>query len=195
MTGLALPTDTPKRAPHLLMALLDSAIKLGAVKTSKPQSGAFVESEQQFGRDQKLMVEALSILCKEAESYRATQRKPTTASEALDAMIAAQEMYVQASADYIDKLFIWRRADDQTSRVRASAASTFEGLSPTAQDKAASSHPQYTEHKDYCTGLAEEKDAAEIEMKVAESNVRNARDIFRAITSEGGLSLIDPSTR
>lgn len=179
--------DPLDRAPYLLMALVEKAIKLGELNNPIMQSSPeLAEANETFELAQTATVEAVSIAIREARSYRATLQSPKTTGEALARLEATQAMYDQRAKKYVDLVDGWTRADGEKSRVRLRCVEALmtpidqggRGLVYTRAEKEASAHPDYAEHKDYCNRLAIEKTEAEIEMKIAEQALETARTVL-----------------
>lgn len=184
------PSEPHRRAPHLLMALLDAAIKLGEKNNPKEPGGPeLADANGVFETAQGAMIDVLADLCKTSEAFQALVDRPKTKRDALDALIASQALYEIASSFYLAALTEWAREDAQMARIRLSCVDSLRqaGRNASQAKDEASEHPRYTEHKDFCIALSEKKNGAEIEMNTAKERVRNAREVLRVYTSEGGF--------
>lgn len=192
-----------ERAPKLLLALIDAATKLGEQVARKsvtaetsyaPLNGA----NDTFELAQSEMIGALGTICQQAKAFLAIQNtRPTTIEQGLPYLAAAQEWYAQCSNEYLMKNDAWLLADAQRSRVRLRCVDILveqhrdeAGWSRTRADKEASAHPDYADHKDYAVRLASDRAVAEVEMKLAEEQVRNARIILQTLVTGTQLEVL-----
>lgn len=110
---------------------------------------------------------------------------PTAIDQAALAMLGAEADFEHTTKVYIERLAEWQTMDALTGRTRQRCVKLLVegGMAPTPADKAASDHPDYTEHKDRCLELAMAKDEAEAERDVAKMRATNARELLRAMVS------------
>jgi hypothetical protein len=184
---IAIRRDAVARAPYLLLAVIDAAVKLGEAKAGFDEGDPELKTaSDMFAENQHAAVESLATVCKEAESFRAMSERPQTINEALNAVAGSQKMFALAVDEYLTRLEAWRRADTQTGRIRVAVCERLQkdnGWSASAADKAASGDPEYTQHKDACADLADSKDVSEHEMKVAELGAKAALATLEAFTA------------
>jgi hypothetical protein len=116
---------------------------------------------------------------------RATEALPSDTYAAASQLAAHQVAFENASRLYVDTLEMWREADTQTGRIRQGVIerlmSTDATLSRTAADKAASGDDEYTQPKDRCARLSDQKDRADVERNVAYSKVETSRALLNAL--------------
>lgn len=197
MTATAKETAA-QRAPHLLLGLIDAAISLGeSIGVSVDRTDQVVDRKE-FEAAQAEMVGALSTICQQARSFETgIAGTVRTIGDAQRILAAAQQWYTEQSVDFLDKLAQWEQADVMKSRVRLRCVDAIAeqhrdevGWSRTRADKEASAHPDYAEHKDLCSDLSIEKAEAEIEMKLAESAVKNARTVLASVITREQIDIL-----
>lgn len=117
---------------------------------------------------------------------------PKSIGDATLELLASEASFAEASTSYQRKLEQWQQLDALTGRTRvrcvrdlmSPTASGGQGMAATAADKAASDHPDYTEHKDRVLAAAIEKDEAEVARDIARARMLNAHLVLRVLSDD-----------
>lgn len=188
-----------KRAPRLLLALIESAIQFGKKELGNDAEYDVAKADR-FEVAQSTMVECLNEVSMQATAFVASMLAiPSTIEQAIQRLHAAQSYAHQKNEYYTLILDRWIKADSRSSRVRSRCVEALmtpadqggRGLPYTRANAEASTHPDYAEFKDQMAGLSAEKGYAERAADEAVQQVHNCRAILQACVTASQLRIIN----